>query len=96
MSIPAEPFLIQNEDQILNVNLHKWLTGSGGDYFLWLDIADLSDYCPVNSLQTLEVWLCQRPSLTGMEHCALHTTPVHMATCLEREVVGKKEPVTTP
>ena len=31
----------------------------------------MSDHCPVNSLQTLEVWLCQWPSLTGMEHCSL-------------------------
>ena len=23
----------------------------------WLDIADLSDHCPVISLQTLEIWL---------------------------------------
>ena len=31
-----------------------------------LDIADLSDHCPVLSLQTLAVWLCQWPILTGM------------------------------
>ena len=59
--------------------------GSGGDNVLRFDIADLSDHCPVNSLQILEVWLCQWPSLTGMEHCSLHSTPVHMAMCLERE-----------
>ena len=47
----------------------------------------LSDHCPVISLQTLEVWLCQWPSLTGMEHWALHTRAVHAATCLERELV---------
>ena len=28
---------------------------------------------PVISLQTLGVWLCQWPNLTGMEHCAPHT-----------------------
>ena len=90
MSIPAEPFLLQNEVQILNANPHKQLTGPGSDNVLRLDIADLSDHCPVNSLQTLEVWLCQWPSLTGLEHCVLHTTPVHMVTCLEREVAGRE------
>ena len=54
----------------------------------------MSDHCPVNSLQTLEVWLCQWPSLTGMEHCALHTTPVHIVTCLEKELAGRA--VATP
>ena len=53
----------------------------------WSDIADLSDHCSVILLQTLEVWLCQWPSLAGMEHCAPHTRAVHMATCFEREVV---------
>ena len=46
----------------------------------------MSDHCPVISLQTLEVWFCQWPSLTGMEHCAPHTRAVHMDTCFEREV----------
>ena len=27
-------------------------------------------------------WLCQWPSLTGMEHCTLHTRAVHMTMCL--------------
>ena len=88
MSIPAESFLLQNEVQLLNANPHKQLTGSGGDNVLQLDIADLSDLCPVNLLQTL-VWLCQQSSLTGMEHCALHTTPVYTATCLEKELAGR-------
>ena len=65
MSIPVEPSLLQNEVQILNA---KPLIGSGGDSVLLLDIADLSDHCPVISLQMLKVWLCQWPSLTGMEH----------------------------
>ena len=47
--------------------------------FLRPDIADLSDHCPVISLQTLEVRLCQWPSLAGMEHCIrtqeLYTPP---------------------
>ena len=60
--------------------------GPGGDNVLRPDIADLSDHCPVISLQTLEVRLCQWPSLTGMEHCAPHTRAVHMAMCFEREV----------
>ena len=30
------------------------------------DIADLSNHCPVISLQTLEVWLCQWPILAGI------------------------------
>ena len=59
MSIPAEPSLLQNEVQILNAKPRKLLTGSGGENVLRLDIADLSDHCPVISLQTLEVWLCQ-------------------------------------
>ena len=59
---------------------------TGGDNVLRSDIADLSDNCPVISLQTLVVWLCRWPSLTGMEHCALHTRTVHTATCFERQV----------
>ena len=31
-------------------------------------------------------WLCQWPSLAGIEHCAPHTRAVHMAMCFEREV----------
>ena len=50
------------------------------------DIAELFDHCSVIPLQTLEVWLCQWPSLTGMEHYPPHTRAVHTATCLEREV----------
>ena len=49
-----------------------------------------SDHCPVIPLQTLEVWLCQWSSLTGMEHCALHTRAVHAATCPERKVAGRE------
>ena len=37
-------------------------------------------------LQTLEVQLCQWPSLAGMEHCAPHIRAVHTATCFERKV----------
>ena len=55
-----------------------------------IDIADLSDHCPVIPLQMLEVQHCQWPSLTGMEHCTLHTRAVHMATCLERKIVRKE------
>ena len=67
----------------------KKLIGPDGDNVLRLDIAGLSDLCPVIPLQTLEVWLCQWPSLTGMEHYAPHTRAAHAATCLEREVVGR-------
>ena len=81
-----EPSLLQNEVQILNARPYKYLTGLGGDNILQLDIADLSDHCPVIPLQTLEVWLCQWPSLTGTEHCAPHTRAVHTAKCLEREM----------
>ena len=35
-----------------------------------------SDHCPVIPLQMLEVWFCQRPSLTGMEHCTPYTRAV--------------------
>ena len=87
MSIPSKSSLLQNEVQILNAKPHKQLIGPGGDNVLRPDIADLSDHCPVISLQTLEVQLCQWPSLTGMEHCAPHTRAVHMATCFEREVI---------
>ena len=79
MSIPVEPSLLQNDVQILNAKPCKYLTGSGGDNVLRLDSADLSDYCPVILLQTLEVWLCQWPSLTDMDHCAPHTRAVHVA-----------------
>ena len=51
------------------------------------EIANLSDHCPVIPQQTLEVWLCQWPSLNDKEHCAQHTKAVHTAICLEREVV---------
>ena len=71
MSIPAKPSLLQNEVQLLNAKPRKQLTGPSGDNILQPDIADLSDHCPVITLQTLEVWLCQWPSLTGMEHCLL-------------------------
>ena len=84
MSISAEPnSLLQNEVQILNAKLGKLLIGAGIVNVLQLDIADLSDHCPVISLQTLEVWPCQWPSLTGMEHCIPHTRAVHAATCLD-------------
>ena len=83
MSIPAEPSLLQNVVHIFNAKPGKSLIGSGGDNVLRLDIAELSDHCPVISLYTLEVWLCQWPSLTGMEHCTPHTRAVHVATCLE-------------
>ena len=82
MSIPAEPSLLLNE---VRSSMRK-LIGPGGDNVLRHDIADLSDHCPVILLQTLEVWLCQWPSLTGVEHCAPHTRAVHTAMCLEREV----------
>ena len=49
---------------------------------LRLDIADLSDHCPVILLQTLEIWHCQWPSLTGMEHCIPHTS---CACCVLKE-----------
>ena len=59
MSIPpAEPSLVQNEVQILNAMPRKQLTGPDGDNVLRLDIAGLSDHCPVIPTQTLEVWLC--------------------------------------
>ena len=91
ISIPSEPCLLQNEVQILNAKPLKQLSGPGGDNVLWLDIADLSDHCPVISLQMLEVWLCQWPSLTGMEHIAPHTRAVHTAVCLEREMAGRED-----
>ena len=86
MSIPSESSLLQNEIQILNAKPRKLLTGLGGGNVWRPDIADLSDHCPVISLQTLEVWLCQWPSLAGMEHCTPHTRAEHTATCFEREV----------
>ena len=76
MSIPSESSLIQNEVQILNAKLHKKLIGPGGDNVLRPDIADLSDHCPVISLQTLEVWLFNGQvslawSIALHTHCAL-------------------------
>ena len=54
------------------------------------DTADLFDHCPVIPLQTFEVWFCQRPNLSGVEHCPQHTRAVHMATCFEREVAWRE------
>ena len=85
----GEP-LLQNEVQILNAKPGRWLIGPGDDNVLRFDIVDLSDHCPVILLQMLEVWLCQWPSLTGMEHCIPHTRAVHTAMCLEREVAGRE------
>ena len=65
-------------------------TGPDDDYVLRFDITDLSDHCPVFQLQKMEVWLCQWPSLTGMEHWAPHAGAVQAAMCLEREVAGKE------
>ena len=77
MSIPSKSSLRQNEVQILYAKPHKQLIGPGGDNVLRPDIADPSDHCPVISRQTLEVRLCQWPSLAGMEHCAPHTRAAH-------------------
>ena len=85
-----KPSPLQNEVQILNAKPRKKLIGSGGDNVLQLDIADLSDHYPVILLQTLEVWLCQWPSLTGMEHCTPQTRAVHAVTCLKREVTRRE------
>ena len=73
--------------QTAQVHVAHW---TAGDIVLSYDIADLSDHCPVIPLQTLEVWLCQLSSLTGMEHCALHTRDIHVAMCLERGVGGRE------
>ena len=62
MSIPSESSLLQNEVQILNAKPHKQPIGPSGDNFLQPDIADLSDHCPVISLQTLEVRLSMAKS----------------------------------
>ena len=90
MSIPAESSLLQNEVQILNAKPNKKLIGPGGDIVLRPGTADMSDHCPVISLQTLEVRFCQWPNIAGMEHCAPHTRAVHMATCFEREVARRE------
>ena len=55
-----------------------------------LMLIDLSDHYSVILLQTLEVWLCQWPSLTNMEHCPPHTRAIHAATSPEREVAGRE------
>ena len=77
MSIPSESSLLQNEVQILNAKPHKKLIGPGGDNVLRSDIADLSDHCPVVSLQTLEVWLCQSSNLSLAWSIALCTQELH-------------------
>ena len=86
MSIPSEfsPSECGPDPQCQVAQVSHWIDG---DNFLWTDIADLSDHCPVISLQTLEIRLCQWPSLAGMEHSAPHTRAVHTATYFEREVV---------
>ena len=79
MSIPVEPSLFQNE-VLLNAKQRKSLIRSGSDNVLWLDINRSVSSLPIISLQTMEVWLCQWPSLTGMEHYLRHTRAVHEAT----------------
>ena len=86
MSIPLESSLLQNEVLILNAKPHK----SSMDLVVTMSCDLTLQICLIIALsfllQMLEVWLCQWPSLTGMEHCAPHTRAVHMATCFEREV----------
>ena len=50
--------------------------------------ANLSDHGPA-IVQHLVLYVClgQWPSFTGMEHGTLHTSAVHMAICLVREMV---------
>ena len=84
MFIPAEPSLLQNGAQILNAKPCKKPIGSGGDNVLWLDIANLSDHCLFISLQKLEVWLCQWPSLIGME-LALRTQELYTGARVLKE-----------
>ena len=59
--------------QIYNVRPQDTVTTRSDELLVQLGIEDLSDHCPVISLQTLEVRLCQWPSLAGMEHCTPHT-----------------------
>ena len=74
----------KTESQFYIWGIFFFFFGPGGDNVLQLDIADLSGDCSVISLQMLEIWLCQWPSLAGMEHCAPHTRAVHRAMCFER------------
>ena len=90
MPVPLESFLLQDEVQVFDAKLRTQLMRSNGSSVLWLDIADLSDHCPVIPLQVLKVLLCQGPSLTGMEQSTPHTRAVHTASSLEREVVGRE------
>ena len=55
-----------------------------------LTLTDLSHHCPIILLQTPEVWLCQCPSLTGIEHYLPHTRAVHAATCPKRQVARRE------
>ena len=78
--------------QVQGQHPHQWAPfQTSGDNVLRPDIADLSDHCPVISLQTLEVRLCQWQSLAGMEHCPPHTRAVHTAMCYEREVAWRED-----
>ena len=90
MSIPAQPSLLQDEVQIFNAKLCKWLSGPDGGCVSQFYIADLSDHCSVSLLQMLEAGLYKWPSFTGMEHYAPHVRAVHMAMCLESEVAGRE------
>ena len=46
-----------------------YLTGSGGDNILRLDIADLSDHCPFISLQPLKIWQTNNIIKKKIIHC---------------------------
>ena len=62
-------------------------TSSSLDLVVTMSCGLTLQICLITALSfRCEVWLCQWPSLTGIEHCALHTRAVHIATCFEREV----------
>ena len=61
-------------------------TSSSLDLAVTMSCSLTLQICLIISLQMLEVWLCQWPSLAGMEHCAPHTRAVYTALCFDRSL----------
>ena len=79
--------------QVFDAKLCRQLMRTNGSSVLWLDIADLSDHCPVIPLQVLKVLLCQVSQAWSI---ALHTQELYMRPGVLKERGGKRELVAAP
>lgn len=91
MSIPAKPFLSQNEVEILKTKPCQQLTRSYSGYILWLDVTDLFDHGPVITLETLEAWPGHGLGFNCMEHHGPSASAVNTAVCPLWEVTRKED-----